>query len=61
MVTRQCSNCIYGDICVHGFICDDYAPLDETAEYTEAEELIESGREAFHAEWIRYIAEYEEV
>lgn len=61
MVTRQCSNCIYGDICVHGFICDDYAPLDETAEYTEAEELIESGREEFYAEWIRYISEYEEV
>lgn len=54
MKKRNCKNCLYGDICPFGRVCEYYAPIKDD---DGTDEYIDSERREFYKEWLRYTSE----
>lgn len=54
MKRRSCKNCLYGDVCPPGRVCEHYAPTEDG---NSVDEYIESERRMFYQEWFRYTSE----
>lgn len=57
---KHCSNCYYRDMCEQEEPCDDYTPIDESAEDEEIAEMIEERRQEYYEAWFEYIKENDE-
>lgn len=54
MNKHSCKECLYGDMCPSGKVCEYFAPLDDDG---SVDEYIESERQQFHRDWVRYTSE----
>lgn len=57
MNNRNCTTCLYDDICESKTVCKHYTPANDETDDIELEEYIENNRREFHDEWWRYIDE----
>ena len=57
MNTRDCSTCLYGDLCRQKHVCPHYTPSDEKMMDAELDEYIENARKEYRNEWQKYINE----
>ena len=57
MINQRCKDCYYGNVCPDSVVCDNFIPVTDEAEDIMLGEIIERGREEFHADWNTYISE----
>lgn len=55
MSKNLCYNCYYSDRCDCQDVCEDYIDVNECDDCNDIDDMIETNRIAFRAEWFKYI------
>lgn len=53
---NKCSGCLFADLCMRHYPCQNYTPVDEDEEYQSWND----GISEMYDEWVSYASEYDD-